>query len=258
MQETKKIAPSHQRTISIRSIPGGFSFSTSTSKGNVLKELKMPAIIDFPERFEDFVQSRGWAERENLPITMIDFSNHFMLLPSDITEEDQIKAFFNLLYPHEEENQIYSAPLCDEKQNFCWEIPISRDHCFERLFPNLNMLSSAYLLANWCIREATLKQQPTLVAHLYGKIMHVFAADTQRLIFANTFPVNNHEEMPYFLLRVMEQLLLSSTQTRCVLCLEKVSELDIMDIFSPYIQQLETATFTHQVEEPISITGKKQ
>lgn len=258
MQESGNKPQTSNNSLSIRSTPDGFSFCYSTVRGKIFKTLKMPTRFDFPERFEDFVNSRGWTEKENLQVTVIDFSDHFLLLPAGISSEEQIKTFFNFQFQHDEECQIFTVPLCDGKQLFCWEIPSSHDRIYEQLFPQLTILSSAYLLANWTIRQASVKQKSVLVAHLYGKTMHVFAADAQRLLFANTFPIKDAQEMPYFLLRCLDQLSLDPTHTKCIFCTESSSKQDIIKIFSPYIKKIEVATFTHQIEEPLQITEKNQ
>lgn len=246
-----------QPTLSILCNPDGFSFFASTAKGDFSKELKLHSPADFPDQFETFVRMKEWAGKEDIKVSIIDFSDHFLLLPSAIGDEEHIKTFFNFQYLHEEEYQIFTAPLCDEKQIFCWEIPSSRDRCFERLFPNLTLLSSSYILANWVIRQAILLRQSTLIAHLYGKSMHLFVADTQKLLFANSFPINNHQEMPYFILRCMEQLSLNPVQTRCFICSESVSGQPITEILSPYIRHIEMAEFTHSKEEPLQIIDKR-
>jgi hypothetical protein len=243
--------------ISIRSIPDGFAFYTSATKGDVYKELKMPASLDFPSRFEDFVKSEGWAVQNDLLVTVIDFPKHFMVLPNGITDKEQIKTFFNFQFLHEEENQIFSVPLSDGKQSFCWEMPSTRYNAFKRLFLNLNINSSACLLTDWAIHQASVKQVTTLVAHLYGKDMHLFVANTNGLLFANTFPIRNLEEMPYFFLRCMEQLSLNPIQTRCTICSESVPEQNIFEILHPYIQQIRFATFTNQKDYPLKMTGNK-
>jgi len=142
----------------------------------------------------------------------------------------------------------------NRKLLFSWEIPDSRNQHFKKLFPHLTILSSAYLLANWTIREASNSQKPYLVAHLFGKYMHIFVADTQNLLFANSFKIKTIQEIPYFLLRCIDQLSLNPLQTRCTFCCESVSEQNITDIFKPYIKNIELATFTHQAEDPLHIT----
>lgn len=257
MQETRNHHQPFQRTLSIRSTPGGFSFCTSTAKGMVSKELKLASNFDFPERFEDYVQSRGWTEREDFPVTITDFADHFLLLPSDITDEKQIRTFFDFQFQHEEAYQIFTATLSDQKQLFCWEIPHERVQCFEHLFKNLTILSSAYLLADWVVRQPTLRQQSILVAHLFGKYMHVFVGENGNLLFANSFPISSHQELPYFLLRCIEQTSLDPAHTHCVFCSESVSEQEITEIFSPYLQHIEIATFTHSTEEPLLLSEHK-
>jgi hypothetical protein len=243
--------------ISIRSIPNGFAFYTSATKGNIYKKLSLPAPIDFPGQFEEFVQSEGWITQNDILVTIIDFPKRFMLLPNSINDKEQIMTFFNFQYLHKEENQIFSVPLSDEKQSFCWGMPKNRYNVFKRLFLNLNIKSSACLLTEWTIRQAALQMQTTLVAHLYGTDMHIFVANAYGLLFANTFPIRNQEEMPYFLLSCMEQLSLNPMQTRCVICSENMPKQDIVEILRPYIQQIEMATFTNQLEEPLKITGNK-
>ncbi|HEY5499509.1 MAG TPA: DUF3822 family protein [Bacteroidales bacterium] len=258
MQESGNNYQPSPHTLSIRSKPDGFSFCYSGARGSILKELKIPTIFDFQERFEDFVQSRGWAEKENMEVTLIDFSNHFMILPENNTNEEHIKTFFNFQFQHSEASQIFTVPMCDGNQLFCWEMPSSRDKYFERLFPHLTTYSSAYLLANWTIQQADTIQQPVMVAHLYGNAMHIFAANTQKLLFANTFKIKDLQEIPYYLLRCLDQLSLDPLQTRCTFCCESVSEQDILDLFTPYIKHLEMATFTHQTDKPLEIIEKNK
>ncbi|MCE5174953.1 MAG: DUF3822 family protein [Bacteroidales bacterium] len=258
MQENRNQFQPYQRTLSIRSTPNGFSFCTSTVKSAIYKELKMASNFDFPERFEDYIQSRGWSERENLSVTITDFAEHFMVLPLEITDTEQIKTFFNFQFQHEEECQIFTTPLSDNKQLFCWEIANERVRCFERLFQKLTIFSSAFLLADWVVHQPTIKQQAILVAHLYGNSMQVFIGENHTLLFANTFPMSNRQELPYFLLRCMEQLSLDPNHTYCVFCSESVPEQEIFEIFSSYLQHIKIATFTHQIEEPLLFTeGKK-
>ena len=256
MQESGNNLHTNQHSLSIRTKPDGFSFCFSTARGYILKELKMPTPFEFPERFEDYVQSRGWADRDNLEVTIIDFSDHFMLLPEKVSDEEHIKAFFNFQFQHDEASQIFTVPLCDEKQLFCWELPSSRDETFEKLFPQLTILSSSYLLANWTIRQANYKRKPVMVAHLYGKSMHVFAADPQKLLFANTFTVKDHQEIPYFILRILDQLSFDPLFIHCIFCSESASENEITDLFRPYIKNFKMATFSHQTDEPLLIIEK--
>lgn len=258
MQESAKNNSNIDSTaISIRSIPDGFAFYTSATKEDVYKKLKMTVPSDFPDQFENFVQSEGWTAQNDLLVTVIDFPKHFMVLPESITDKEQIKTLFNFQFLHEEDNQIFSISLNDGKQSFCWEMPTARYNVFRRLFLNLNINSSAGLLTDWVIHQAALKQLTTLVAHLYGTEMHLFVANTYGLLFANTFPVRNLEEIPYFLLRCMEQLSLSPVQTRCVICSESVPEQNISEILHPYIKQVIFAKFTDKKDYPLQMTGKK-
>jgi len=257
MQETDNKPRTSPHALSIRTTPDGFSFCFTTAKGYILKDLKMPTKFDFPERFEDYVQSKGWAEKENLDVTIIDFANQFMVLPDKITDEEQIKTFFNFEFQHQEANQIFTVPLYDGKQIFCWEMLSSQDQYFEKLFPSLKIVSSAYLLANWTIRRASEVQYPIVVAHLYGKHMHLFAANAEKLLFANTFSIKEIQEIPYYLFRCMDQLSLDPLTSRCIICCETVSDEEILDMLSPYLKYIELAIFTHETDEPLQITLKK-
>lgn len=209
--------------------------------------------FDFPDKFSDFVHARGWTHKERFPITVIDFSDHFMVVPSNIDQEEYIRSFFDFQFRHEDEYRLYHAPLCDEKQTLYWEIPCQRDQPFEQLFPKHIQFSSAYLLANWTIREALDRNKPLLVAHLFGKSMHIFAADPEQLLFANSFPINDFQDTAYFLLRCMDQLQLSPAYTPCVFCSESENEEEIAAFFSPYIKKFRMAFFTHETEYPLQI-----
>jgi hypothetical protein len=249
-QNTSRTLP---YSLSIRTKTDGFSFCCTTAKGNALKELKIPTAFELWEKFENFVKLRGWAGKEHIEVTLIDFSDQFMVLPEKLKEEESIKAFFDFQFRHSEPNQIFTVPLCDGKQMFCWEIPGSRDQYFEKLFPRLRVFSSAYLLTNWTIRQASILQRPVLTAHLFNKSMQIFAANPEKLLFANTFSIKDIQEMPYYLLRCMDQLFLDPLQTQCTFCCESASENDVLELFKPYLQHISMASFTHETAEPLEI-----
>jgi hypothetical protein len=240
-----------KRNLTIRSVPDGFVFRAATSKEEKTTTLDLPAPIDFPDLFEEYLEDNGWAHRNNLPVYVIDFSNRFLLLPSDMTGEEDIRAFFQFQYPQETAYQIYTARLDDNKQTFCWEIPVKRDEQFERLFPEMSLLASCYLLANWTYQQAT--QSTVLTAHFYGNILQVFAAAPGKLIFANSFPVNNLEEGQYFLLRCMEQLKLNARKTLVYLSSEGTPVEDWHQRLEPYLAHISYFKFTLQPDEPIRI-----
>lgn len=254
MQETENSNSfTFRPTLFIRSTSDGFIFHVSTKKGEVDKELNLLAPYDFPDRFEEFIQINGWAGKENLRVSLIYFSDHFMLLPNGISEEEHVKTFFDFQFTHEEENQIFTTPLSDGKQLFCWEIPTYRNRCFEKLFPRLTILPSAFILSDWAINQSALQHHSLIIGHLCGKSMHILAADNENLLFANTFPIGNNEEMPYFFLRCMDQLLFNPLFTRCVLCSETIPENQLREIFRPYIKRIEIGAFTLNFEEPFQI-----
>jgi hypothetical protein len=250
MQDSAK--PSNQtdkRDLTIRSMPDGFSFCLSTSEGDVVRQLQTPARFDFPDLFEEFVQDNGWKHQNNLNVSLLDFTNHFMLIPSEITEEEAIKKFFRFQYSQEDEYQIYTIPLDDNKQTFCWEIPVGREQCFEQLFPNLSLLSSSYILANWTFHRANLLQSTVLAAHAFGGSMQLFIANPDRLIFANTFQVRTHEDFLYFLLHCIEQSELEVKKTTCFICSDSTPAEELRERLTPYLPHLELAEFTLHADE---------
>lgn len=256
MLESDQKSPKKQHSLSIRSTPDGFSFCFSTARGYILKDLKMPTQFDFPERFEDYVQSRSWAEKEDLDVTMIDFTGHFMVLPIQIKDEEQIKTFFDFQFEHEEASQIFTVPMSDGKQMFCWEIPNSRDEYFEKLFPQLTIFSTAYLLASWTIKHAVEVQESVITAHIYGKQMHLFVADTDKLLFANAFTIKNPQEIPYYLLRCVDQLGLDPTRIKCIFCCESVSEEEVFELLGPYLNYMDMGNFSHEMDDILHINYK--
>jgi hypothetical protein len=261
MQESTSNNPSiDSARITIRTIPDGFAFYTSTTEGNEPKVLKLPAPIDFPDQFEDYITSEGWANQNDLFVTFIDFTKRFLLLPNSITNKEQIKTFFDFQFFQEKEEayQIFSTPLSDGKQSFNWEMPLDRYNIFKRLFTNLDINTSTFLMIEWTLRQAASQQKTILMTHLFGASMLVCVANSYGLIFANTFPIKKKEEIPYFLLRCMEQLSLNPEQTRCVICSETISGQVILETLHPYIQQIEMAAFTSLPDEPLQLIGNKQ
>jgi hypothetical protein len=242
MQDSAIPTPSAtKRKLTIRSVPDGFIFSTSTN---------LPASMGSSDLFETFVEDQGWAHCDNLTVTIIDFSNRFMLLPSDMTDEEDIRSFFQFQYPQDTNYQLYTIPI-DEKQTFCWEIPVIRDEQFERLFPDRSLLASCYLLADWTYRQAT--KSTVLTAHFYGNVLHLFVAASGKLLFANTFPVNNMEEGLYFLLRCIAQLEIDPHKTLAYLHSESTPTEMWSQQLEPYLANICFFELTLQPDQPVRI-----
>jgi hypothetical protein len=242
------------RHLLVRSVPDGFMFGKITSKGVFPLKLKLYAAIDFPDALEKFLIENHWLDRTDMKVTLIDFTNQFMVLPNDFTDDESVVAFFRFQNGEEEDKQIYTALLDDEKQTFCWEIPEKRDKEFERLFPNLTLLSSSFVLTNWIMNQSVDSEAPLLTAHFYGHHMQLFIAEAQRLLFANTFVVKNEEEICYFLLRSLEQLGIDPHKLNTYLCSETIPNAELIALLSPYLANITAAEFTVLPDQPFRMS----
>jgi hypothetical protein len=241
----------------IRTLPDGYVFGKKTSIGFQPDTLKVFTPADFPETFEHYLRSNNWSRREDLQVILIEFTNRFMVLPNAFTKDGAVQAYFAFQNGESGEQQVYTAPLDDNKQTFCWEIQAFRDRHYERLFPNLTVLTSSYVLTTWTLQEAQKTQGDVLTAHFYGRHLHVFAARKRQLLFANSFEVKNHEEIAYFLLRTVEQLALDPHTLRVCLCCDSFPFSELYKLLSPYLAVLAEAEFTFHPEQLFRIKPLK-
>lgn len=244
MQDSGNTVPHSLKQLIVRTTPDGFLFGKVSARGSSSSKLRLFAAIDFPEKFVDFLHENRWANRPELKVAVVDFTNRFMLVPKKFADDNSLDEFFQFQNGDDGEQQIYSAPLDDGKQVFCWEIPAERDRSFEKWLPGMTLWSSSYLVANWTYHQAINSGTSTLTAHFHGKHMQLFMADTKQLLFANTFVVRNKEEITYFLLRCLEQSGLDPAGINCFLCIDNIPYIELQTLLKPYLANIAEAEFS--------------
>lgn len=253
MAESEKAVSQTFKHLLIRTVPDGFQFGRTTSNGDMVQKLKLYAAIDFPDLLEKHLRENNWLKRNDLKITLIDFAHRFMILPNEFANDESIEDLFNFQNGEEEEQQTYMAPLDDNKQTFCWQIPSVRDEHFEDMFANLTLLTSCYILANWSLNQAAESKLTLLTASFYGKHMQLFVATPDKLLFANSFIARDDEETCYFLLRCVDQLELDARTLTVCFCCEGDSFPKMKALFEPYLATIIEGEFTYQPEKPFRI-----
>jgi hypothetical protein len=256
MPDTEKAISQTYKHLLIRTVPDGFQFGRATTTGDMVQKLKLYAAIDFPDLLETHLRENNWLKRNDLKVTLIDFSHRFMILPNAFTDDESIEDLFCFQNGEAEEQQTYMAPLDDEKQTFCWQIPSSRDEHFENMFANLTLLTSCYILANWTLNQAKESKMTMLTAYFFGRHLQLFAATPNNLLFANSFIARDDEETCYFLLRCVDQLELDPKTVTVCLCCEGESFQKMNDLFQPYLVNILEGEFTYQPDKPFRIRLK--
>lgn len=256
MQDSGK--PVLLKQLIVRTVPDGFLFGKVSTRGTGKMKLRLFAAIDFPDKFVSFLKENHWSGRPELKVSIIDFTNRFMLVPSKISDDRSLEEYFRFQNGDEGEQQIYTAPFDDGKQLFCWEVPAERDRNFEKYLPNMTLWSSSYLVANWTYQQAAKSDISALTVHLFGHSMQLFMADTRRLIFANSFTVRNAEEIAYFILRCLEQVGMEPTTVNTFVCSENnMTFAEIQTLLSPYLANLFEAEFSLNPDQLFRIAKKE-
>lgn len=259
MQEPGKSAPHVLKQLIVRTVPDGFLFGKVSTHGTGKSKLRLFAGIDFPDKFVNFLKENHWSNRPELKVSIIDFTNRFLLVPSKVADDQTLETYFRFQNGDEGEQQIYTAPFDDGKQLFCWQVPAERDLQFEKSLPNMTLWSSSYLIANWTYHQAAKTDISALTVHLFGHSMQLFMADTHRLLFANAFTVRNAEEIAYFILRCLEQVGLDPTTVNTFLCSENnMTYTELQTLLAPYLANLFEAEFSLNPDQLFRIAKKQQ
>jgi hypothetical protein len=258
MPETGNSVSHTYRHLLIRTVPEGFLFGRSSPEGNIVQRLKLYASIDFPDLFEKHLRENNWMNRDDLKVTIVDFSSRFMILPNQFSEDETIEELFRFQNGEVEEQQTYMAPLDDEKQTFCWQIASAKNESFVKLFSNLNLRTGCYILANWTLNQAAASQTTLLTAYFHAKNLQIFVADQQRLLFANSFVARDDEEICYFLLRCVDQLNLNPRTLVTCFCSENGDYDEMQKLLKPYLANIVQGEFTFQPDVPFVIRPIKE
>ena len=79
--------------------------------------------------------------------------------------------------------------------------------------------------------------------------MQLFMADSDKLLFANTFIVRDSEEIAYFLLRCLEQMGLNPSKIHTFLCSENRPFRELQEFLAPYLANIFEAEFSQNPDK---------
>lgn len=232
------------KTLSIISVPEGFVFIENNSGKQNTFELKLEALIDFPDIFEKIISEKGLANDSSLPVSIIEHSDRFMLIPSGITDPAKIKTFFGLIHSPKEGQNFETRQLSDGKQTFCYELSAKRTDCFKKNFQDIKIESDAFIIAEWTLKAARQSHTPTIAAFCCKRCMHIFIAKDSELLFANSFKILSLSEATYFLIRCIEQLNLDPEKTNCIIIPTLISGDAFVNSLRPYIRNVNSKKLT--------------
>jgi len=238
--------------LSILSYPDGFIFYESNLDRTQTFKIVIEALVDFPESFEKFVTSKGWATEKQVKVNIFEHGDRFLILPSEVDDPEQIRSFFDFTHAPVSGNILRTDPLSDGKQQFCYELSSERLSCYKRMFTKFKLQNDAFALTEWILNYAIARQKPVVLTSVHKKSMQLLAANPSGILFANSFQIQTISEVTYFFLRCMDQIGLDPFETDCIICSDTEIRDNLTKSLSPYIQHLVAAELTPQSDNIIT------
>ena len=244
------LAQTEKYTLSIRLIPDGFSFSIhcptdkdifcykTTSFNNNLSYFEniKKLIFDFEFFTQPFKTTR---------VSVV--SKEYTLVPENFYEEKRRKIFsISTLRPK-------TRPYCDKVAENNFYVLFSMDdrlHSF--LFRSLwNRFSPSHIAtALLFLRHHNKTKEKRCYVNFHENLMDVCCFSQNKLLSANTFPINDKPNALYFIVGVWEKLPLNQSTDRLYLTGNTDSQKETVDTLKKLIKKVEILPFSPDITVP--------
>ncbi len=132
-------------------------------------------------------------------------SQHFVLIPSEITTTGDNNMYFNAIY-NEKEEELIETRLPHTAIELLSGVERNLLSFLQRTFDNPALLHPLSPLIEYFYRRSRLGNQSKLYAHIYKGTVDIVCYNRKGLLLANTFTYCHSNDVAYHILNVWQQL----------------------------------------------------
>lgn len=195
----------------------------------VSNSIALPLGENRLQSIEQIVYSHDVLLQSYKKIYIVLPSQHFLLLPTDLANDNDNSAYFRTLFDNPDEN-VVETPLSHVGVRLLSGVENELMSFLLRTFDCPVLLHPLASLCEYFYRKSRIGNQAKVYVHLYKGSMDIVCFNRDGLLFANTFPYKHHNDAVYHILGAWQQLQLDQRTDEVrvagdVECRRKVSAL---------------------------------
>mgnify|MGYP001593266803 FL=1 len=143
-----------------------------------------------------------------------------------------------MIVPSETEEKIVYDTLRNAGAKNIYVLPDSVRIIFRHYFPQSKIFHHTSVLTEGLLMQYKKNTDKKIFANFHQSYFEVVLLNGSELMFCNTFPYQNPEDVAYYLLFVFEQMKLNSDSTKLVLSGQTDKISDIYSLLCNYIRNI--------------------
>lgn len=221
-----KLTQRKNNTLSIRSTPSGFCF--------LYHEDKVWVDNDFEKLSYALLNHRVSLSS----VRIMEHTDRFLLVPDDI-KKSNYKKLFDFQFEKKNNTKIISDDIKSSHAKVLSQVDNSKIIKYNAIFSNYSIVSFSSVLAQKTIDFAISERKTNLVVYLSDGQVAIFAADPNKMIFANNYFVNSDVDIAYYILSCYKKCDLDFVDSSLTIFNEEGFPIEALEnILDKYINQI--------------------
>ncbi len=195
----------------------GFSFKISNSKGEFLHRhhTNFPVGVKSADEVDDLIKKEidkhSLLHKEYAAVRVYYGTEKYCLVPSSFFDQDKAISMLGKLHKLEESDEVLFVEIPEQKGCLIYAIPSSVISYIGRSQKNAEYYPISYFLLD---KISLLIDNNKLLVYFSNDIVHIVAAEREKLLLANSYPASDFVTAQYYIFLVVKEVMFNPEQTK--------------------------------------------
>ncbi|MEI7499793.1 MAG: DUF3822 family protein [Bacteroidota bacterium] len=162
------------------------------------------------------------------------------LIPAQLFDPGEKENYLNFSFQQKEEEQAFSDHLMPMDSHQVFAVPVPVLKAIRSYYPNNKIVhfSSVLIESIWINYKNRINSNKVFI-HVREKLFDLMIFDGRQMSYFNTFPFQNHEDVAYYLIFVLEQLNFNPETMPLVLLGNVEKGTGLFELLFKYVRHIE-------------------
>ena len=194
-----------QNRITIQLDLSGYSFTIYGRNGDVLQQESHPCPVDLSIQELTPVLKRQYAA-----VSVYFTTWKYTLVPLSLFDKDNVRGYLSAVRDISKEEIVLALEMPSRKAAIVYAVPYNIYSSMTGLCRNVKFYPTSYVLID---RIASVADNNRLLVSFTDGMLHIVAAERDKLLFANSFPAADIATAEYFIFSVVKEVLFNPEHT---------------------------------------------
>ena len=194
-----------QNRITIQLDLSGYSFTIYGRNGAILTQESHSCPVDLSVQELEPVLKRQYAS-----VSVYFTTWKYTLVPASLYDKEKVRSYLESVRDLSRDDRVLTLEMPSHKAVMVYAVPYHIYNGIASLCRNVRFYPTAYVLID---RIASVQDNNRLLVSFTDGMLHIVAAERDRLLFANSFPAADMATAGYFIFSVTKEVLFNPEHT---------------------------------------------